>query len=580
MSPKPYTLHPNPCYSTYMTNQRIDPLSSAATDSANPSALSPAGPIAFFSAEYAIENSLPIYAGGLGVLAGDMVIEAEAEAVPLVAMGVLYTHGFDTSGGTNDRLDPVPAGFHLIKNNQGKTLTAEVVCNDRVVLVQGWQKTYGTARLILLDTDHPENNAEDRALTSFLYDTNVIIRTCQEWVVGLAAAQFMRLLGLKPAVHHINEGHTAFVIVGLLLEYLRANPQASLEEAREVIRQVVVASKHTILPGAGLFIDRLVLKAIAGAALHQTNFDDLFALGTTHGHPDHFSTTKFILGHARAVNGVSVLHVASEKADHADSRLIPITNGVASERWLSPSFATHDPASISDQELWKLHSFNRGNLVAMVNDTVGSQLNTGALTVVWARRITAYKRPALLFNDLSRLQQLVSNTEQPIQFIIAGKANSEDEEGKRILEEILKYCQMPKLSGKVVYLPGYSVPTTKALSAGADLWLNTPIRGQEACGTSGMKASLNGALQLSTSDGWIDEVSAECIGWKLPEEGIEAALYDTLEQKVAQLFYDTQDGIPTQWICQMRDTMTLIQKDFTARRMLHDYMTKLYFPAS
>ncbi len=559
-----------------MTNPKIDPLS---TITSTPPNISPTHPIAFFSAEYAIENSLPIYAGGLGVLAGDMVIEAGAEDVPLVAFGVLYTHGFDTVGQINGRLDPVAAGFELVKTDDGETLTAQVVCNDRVVMVQGWQKYYGHARLILLDTDHPQNIAEDQALTSHLYDTNIITRTCQEWVVGVAAAQFMNLLGVTPAVHHINEGHTAFVIVGLLLAYMKAHPEASLADAREAVRQTVVASKHTILPGAGLFIDRVVLRAIAGAAL-QVNFDDLFALGTTLGRPDHFSTTKFILDHARNVSGVSKLHVAREKVDHPNSRLIAITNGVASARWLSPSFAQTDSAKLSDEELWKLHANNRGNLVAMVNDTTGSQLSPIALTVVWARRITSYKRPALLFNDLSRLEQVVSNAKQPIQFIIAGKANSEDAEGKRILEEILKYCQMPKLAGRVVYLPGYSVPTTTALAAGADLWLNTPIRGQEACGTSGMKASLNGALQLSTSDGWIDEVSAECIGWKLPEEGIEAAIYDTLEHKVAPLFYEVNASkIPGQWVKQMRETMSLIERDFTARRMLRDYMKKLYFPA-
>ncbi len=514
------------------------------------------------------------------MLAGDMVLEAQAENLPFVAFGVLYSYGFDTAGQKNGRLDPVTAGFSLIVDGD-ETLTVEVPCNDHLVLVQAWQKDYGSAKLILLDTDHPRNNTEDRQLTAHLYDPNIITRTCQEWVVGLAAGQFMRKLGITPAVHHINEGHTAFVIVGLVLDYLQNNLHSSFEEAREVVRQQVVASKHTILPGAGLFIDRLVLRSIAGAALHNVNFDDLFALGTTPGRPDHFSTTKFILAHARAVSGVSKLHVAREKADHPTSKLIPVTNGVASQRWLAQNFRERPHTELSDNELWKLHTSNRSDLTAMVNDTVGSRLDPNFLTVVWARRITAYKRPALLFNNLERLERLVSSTKIPVQFIIAGKANTEDTEARRILEEILKNCRLPKLEGRVVYLPGYSVRTTQALSAGADLWLNTPIRGQEACGTSGMKASLNGALQLSTSDGWIDEVSADCIGWKLPEEGIESALYDTLENKIAPTFYDcNKDGVPEQWVRRMRDTMTLIENDFTAKRMLHDYMTRLYFSSA
>jgi glycogen phosphorylase len=561
-----------------MTNSKIDPLSPLGAGQLN---LTNENPIAFFSAEYAIKNSLPIYAGGLGVLAGDMVLEAQVEDVPFVGFGVLYSYGFDTAGENISRLDPVAAGFELVEAADGKELTATVVCNDRDVIVQAWQKHYGSARLILLNTDVDQNNTEDRGLTDHLYDSNVITRTCQEWVIGLAGAQFLRLLDLTPPVHHINEGHTAFVIVGLILEYLNQHPGSTLEEARVAVRQTVVASKHTILSGAGLFIDRLVLKGIAGAALRGLNFDELFALGTTPGRPDHFSTTKFILDHARAVNGVSKLHVAKEKADHTNSRLIPITNGVASSRWLAQSFRDRGVDVLSDAELWKLHTDNRSRLVSMVNDSLSSKLDPNVLTVVWARRIAAYKRPALLFNDLTSLEGLVTDTRRPIQFIIAGKANSGDEEAKRILEEILKYCQLPKLIGHVVYLPGYSPPTTQALAAGADLWLNTPIRGQEACGTSGMKASLNGALQLSTSDGWIDEVEAECIGWKLPEEGIESVLYKTLEQRVAPLFYDMDaEGIPTVWVKQMRETMKLINKDFTARRMLQDYMTKLYFPST
>lgn len=538
-----------------------------------------AHPIAFFSAEYAIENNLPIYAGGLGVLSGDMVLEAGSEGVPLVAFGTMYAYGFDTAGERNGRLDPLAAGFELLKGASGDTLTASVVCNDRVVLVQGWQKTYGSARIILLDTDNPNNSPDDRQFTHQLYDKNFITELCQEWIVALAAVEFLRLLDIEPSVYHINEGHMAFVIAGLMLEYLKNHPKATLTQAQAATREHVVATKHTILSGAGLFIDRLVFRSITGAALRNLDFETFFKLGATESKPEHFSTTKFMLDHARAVNGVSQLHVAREKVAHPGSRLIAVTNGVHRDRWLAQTYHDQDPLELDDNELWKRHSGNRGSMVAMINDSLGSQLDPNILTVVWARRIAVYKRPALLFNSLSRLEALVTSADRPIQFILAGKANSGDDEAKRILEEILKYCKMPKLDGRVVYLPGYSVPTTRQLVAGADLWLNTPIRGQEACGTSGMKASLNGALQLSTSDGWIDEVSEDYIGWKLPEKGIEAGIYDYLEQKVAPLFYKrNQDNLPTDWIKQMRQTMELIDRRFTAKRMLANYMAKMYFP--
>ena len=544
-----------------------------------PAKPTPEHPIAYFSAEYAIENNLPIYAGGLGVLAADLVLEAGEEGVPMVAFGVMYACGFDAAGELSGRLDPIAAGFDLIKDASGQTMTAKVACNDHIVLVQAWQRTYGSARLILLDTDNPDNNPQDQLITAHLYDTNYITELSQEMVVGLAAIDFMHQLGISPSVYHVNEGHTCFVIIGLLIDYLKANPGASLADAQAAVRTMVVATKHTILPGAGLFVERLVFRSVVGAALAGTDVDAIFQLGTTAEQPEHFSATKFILNQARDASGVSKLHVASEKALHPKSRLETVTNGVHRSRWLAHSLKDHDGLNLNADELWNIHSSNRSNLVATVNDLLGSHLDANTLTVVWARRMAAYKRPALLFNNLLRLEALVTNTKQPIQFIIAGKANSGDEEGKRILEEILKYCSLPKLSGRIVYLPGYSIPTTSHLVAGADLWLNTPVRGQEACGTSGMKASLNGALQLSTSDGWIDEVSEDCIGWKLPEENIQAALYDYLEQKVAPLFYKRDaNNLPIEWINRMHKSMVLINERFTAQRMLSEYMSKLYFP--
>ncbi|MFI5240174.1 MAG: alpha-glucan family phosphorylase [Candidatus Saccharimonadia bacterium] len=538
----------------------------------------PEHPIAFFSAEYAIENSLPIYAGGLGVLSGDMVLEAGSEGIAEVAFGTMYAYGFDTVGDTSKRLDPLAAGFELIKGTDGDTMVAQIICNDRVVLVQAWQKYYGSARLILLDTDNPWNTHEDRQLTDHLYNPNFVTQMCCEWVYGLGAVEFMKQLGITPSVYHVNEGHTSFVVLGLILDYLKTHPKSTLKQAQSEIRKKLVASKHTILAGAGLFIDRLVFKSIAGSALNEADFEAIFSLGRTLSHPEHFSTTKFIMDHARNVNGVSELHVAKEKAEHPSSRLIAITNGVYRGRWLAQNLQ-NSGTEMSDASLWKHHNNNRASLVSMINDTVGSQLDPRALTIIWARRIAVYKRPALLFHNISRLEELVNNDTNPVQFIIAGKANSGDDEAKRILSEILKFCKLPKLSGKVVYLPGYSVPTTKQLAAGADLWLNTPIRGQEACGTSGMKASLNGALQLSTSDGWIDEVTETFIGWKLPEENLEKVLYDTIEGGVAPLFYDrNQQDMPTQWVKQMRQTMALINERFSAKRMLNDYINKLYFP--
>jgi glucan phosphorylase len=545
-----------------------------------PSQLTPDRPIAFFSAEYGIENNLPIYAGGLGVLSGDIVLEAASDNVPLVALGILYRKGFETGSAQASAVDPMAAGFALIEQAPGVALTVEVTIAERIIKVQAWEKHYNSARLILLDTAHPENTAEDQTITARLYDPDFTKRATQEWVFGAGSIALLRKLGITPSIYHLNEGHMGFVGMALILEYIQAHPGVSPADAQAAIRPGVVASKHTILSGAGLFIDRMVLKSIMGAVATGAgaSFDELFALTTALVRPDHFSGTKFILGCAIRVNGVSKLHVAKEKQEHPDSRLIPITNGVHRRRWQAANLFTG--SNQSAEEIWKRHQTNRSNLIATINDTLGAKLDPNALTVVWARRITPYKRPTLLFNNIQRLEKLISNhDEQPIQFIIAGKANSGDPEAQQILDQILQYCSYTTLAGRVVYMPGYSVPTTKQLVAGADVWLNTPIRGQEACGTSGMKASLNGALQLSTSDGWIDEVDVDCIGWKLPEEGIESALYDTLKQIVAPTFYRRDaEGIPQEWTAMMQQTIGYVSEHFSATRMLDDYIHKLYFP--
>ncbi len=535
-------------------------------------------PIAFFSAEYAIEDSLPVYAGGLGVLSGDMVLEAGDQDFPLVGFGLLYRYGFITDSTKPSRqLDPKASGYQLITEND-QAVTVDVEFSDGSVTVQAWEKYYGGARVILLDSDHPSNTPEERAIVSHLYEADIITKIREEWILGIASVKFLRHLGLDPMIYHLNEGHTAFVIAGRLLDYRQHHPEVAPEKALEIIKENQVATKHTVLAGSGILVERQQLQSLVAAPLERYGipFDLFFQCGQWHTDPTRFSANKLLITQTVRQSGVSQIHVQQERADHPEGKLITITNGVHLPRWLARNLAEGDFAELSDQELRQRHLDNKRQLIEVVNEATGSRLAVEPLTVVWARRIAFYKRPELLFNDLSRLSELANAAERPIQFVVAGNPNPNDHLALEMLQRILGHTQRPELKDKVVYLPGYSLPTTQRLAAGADVWLNTPIRGQEACGTSGMKASLNGALQLSVSDGWVDEVEPDQIGWILPEDDTETALYDLL-QEIAALYYDREpSGISIGWLAKMRLVMKLTRTQFSAARMLSDYSEKLY----
>ncbi|HUD10918.1 MAG TPA: alpha-glucan family phosphorylase, partial [Candidatus Saccharimonadia bacterium] len=292
-----------------------------------------------------------------------------------------------------------------------------------------------------------------------------------------------------------------------------------------------------------------------------------------------YSDTKLLIELTRAVSGVSKVHVAQELQRHPESKLIPITNGIFRWRWTTASW-DGQPLKYDDAKFWAIHCENRHRLLEHVRQQTGDDLNPDSLTVVWARRMAEYKRPELLVSDLDRLAKLIHSADRPIQFIVAGKPNPTDAVGTELMNRVIEAARHPELAASFAYLPHYNPVDAKFLVRGADLWLNTPVRGYEACGTSGMKASLNGALQFSSSDGWIDEVVIKPIGWELPETDPGDALYSTLEKEIAPLFYQRTYGIPHGWIVKMRANMKLVVDHFTAERMLDEYYSKLYSPAN
>jgi starch phosphorylase len=538
--------------------------------------------VAYFSAEYAVADDMPIYAGGLGVLAADMVLEAGTQNRKFYGVGLVYHLAF-----TGDDPDQRPMtqrlsanGFEIAQDLDAKPVVAYATVAGRQVAIHAWVKHWGQTQLILLDTNLSQNNPQDRAICDRLYAADPSLQLAQEICLGFGGVAMLEALELHADVYHLNEGHTALAGLAVVLRELRSQPDGTLGMAATKVRRQLVGTKHTILAGAGLLLDWGSVSHQMEPLLksHGSTIDELKGLA---GLPTgDYSDTKLLIELTRLASGVSRIHVAEELADHENSKLITITNGVFRGRWAASNWG-EDPLSLSDADFWALHCANRRELFDMIHEQTGDELDPDVLTLVWSRRMAAYKRPDLLVTDLKRLEALVHHSTTPVQFVVAGRANPADTIGVELMNRVIAASKNPKLSTRFAYLPRFNPATAKKLVKGADLWLNTPIRGYEACGTSGMKASLNGALQFSTSDGWIDEVKIPPIGWRLPVEKPADELYTRLEEDISPLFYDRdKDGLPHGWITMMRANMQLILDEFTATRMLNDYYAKLYVPES
>lgn len=479
-------------------------------------------PVAFFCSEYALQDDPVMYAGGLGVLAGDYVLEIADQNFPFIAIGLKYG-------------DKVPEEFSLLDFN----IEIPNIGNVRV-----WCSTLAeNVQVYLLDAG---------TITLKLYDPNLSIRIKQQIILGIGGIRLLKKLQIFPSVYHLNEGHTAMAAAAIVVE-------------RREDMDRIVATKHTILSDAGLLISKSDLQEVIGEYSGKY-FEEIFEKGRHEANKEMFSTTKFLLSSAVRKNGVSLMHTVYEKKEHPSSQLIPITNGVYKKRWQAKEFH-----KATDEQLLNIKNKLRAKLCSYAEGFSGRKLNPNICTLVWARRFTSYKRPGLLFSDSARLANIVSNQRFPLQIIISGKAHPSDKEGGKMVEKVMAFSEDKSFGGRLAYLPNYSTSHTLKLVQGADIWLNTPVLGKEACGTSGMKAGLNGALQCSIPDGWVGEISLNGIGWSLPEGDTAGVLYDLLEHEILPCFYG-EGG----WISKMRSTMSLIEKTYTTARMLEQYEKELY----
>ena len=599
------------------------------------------GPIAYFCAEYGIHESLGIYSGGLGVLAGDHMKTASDMALPAIGVGLLYRKGYfrqtiDADGHQEHEypdydLTRLPLG--RVQDASGMPLTVTIELPGRDLSVAVWLAQVGRIPVLLLDTDMPENADSDRPITNILYVRGREMRLHQELVLGIGGVRAIRALGLAPSVWHLNEGHSAFLLAERAREYVAE--EVPLEQAWKRVRENSVFTIHTPVSAGNERFDADLVRRVAGPLLDEGGVpvEDVLGLGLgVDGDHDGFDMTAFSLRLTRGANAVSHLHAETANATWQgiiDHQILGITNGVHGPTWIGDPIRTLienlggdlddvDEATetgrfwarverIPERELWEAHLRQKRELAHFARGRLRSQfarhgeaptvlaeleraLDPDVLTIGFARRFATYKRAGLLFSDIDRLAKILADADRPVQVVFAGKAHPADRPGQRVIQEIFQRSRSPHLRGRVFILEDYNMRVARFLVQGVDVWLNNPRRPHEASGTSGMKAAQNGVPNVSVLDGWWDEGFEGDNGWAIgdretdPDESAQdwrdaQDLYRLLEEQIIPKYYERDaDGLPTGWLKVMRRAMASALWRFSTTRMLHEYTESLYLP--
>jgi starch phosphorylase len=615
--------------------------------------------VAYFSAEFGLTEALPIYSGGLGILAGDHIKAASELGLPLVGVGIVYQEGYFrqylNKDGWQQELYPMNDFYNLplvqVQNEDGSAVIVDVDFPGRKVYAQIWKAQVGRVSLYLLDTNISQNNQEDQDITDALYHGDSELRMKQEIILGIGGMRALTALGIKPAVCHMNEGHSAFL--GLeRIRLLMRDRKLSFAEAKEVAAAGQLFTTHTAVPaGIDKFTPELV-EYYWGAYYRELGLskEEFLALGRNCAGQasgdcagrvvdptEPFSMALLAINLSSKVNAVSALHEDVSRKLFKDAwpglpvsevPISHITNGIHTRSWISREigdlyerylgpkwFESIDDSKlwsrveeIPDEELWRLHERRRQRLVSFCRSRLRAQLeqkgalpselkeaqevlDPNVLTIGFARRVATYKRATLLLKDMERLTAILNNKSRPVQIVIAGKAHPEDQPGKELIRQVVHFARESASRHRFVFLEDYDMNVARWMVSGVDVWLNTPRRFLEACGTSGMKVAFNGGINLSILDGWWDEAYEAKIGWAIGKGEVYAdpiyqdevesnTLYDLLEKELVPSFYERDDdGLPRTWIARMKASMIKLCPIFSINRMVRQYALSMYFPA-
>jgi len=604
---------------------------------------------AYFSMEFMLSEALPIYSGGLGNVAGDQLKAASDLGVPVVGVGLLYQQGYfrqviDKDGAQQALFpynDPGQLPITPLREANGEWLRLEIALPGYSVWLRAWQVQVGRVKLYLLDSNDAANFPAHRGITSELYGGGPELRIKQELLLGIGGWRLLGELGIQPEVCHLNEGHAAFAVLERARSFMQENAQP-FEVALAVTRAGNLFTTHTaVAAGFDRFAPALIEQYLGGYAEQKLGITrlDLLALGRRNPNDssESFNMAYLAIRGSGAVNGVSRLH--EEVSQHLFEPLFPhwpeneipvghVTNGVhmptwdsapaddlwtevcGKDRWMGTTETMdQDIRCVSDDRLWQFRIAAGESLVEYARERLSRQLaasgaspeavdeakylfDPNRLTLGFARRFATYKRPNLLLHDPERLLRLLTNPERPVQLIIAGKAHPADQAGQALIHEWINFIRRPETRAHIVFLSDYDMLLTEHLVQGVDVWINTPRRPWEACGTSGMKVLVNGGINLSELDGWWAEAYTPEVGWALGDglehgddpawDTVEAdALYDLLEREVIPEFYTRDEsGIPTAWVKRMRQSMARLAPRFSANRTVREYTEQHYLPAA
>jgi starch phosphorylase len=599
--------------------------------------------VAYFSLEFGLSEALPIYAGGLGILAGDQLKTASDLGVPLVGIGLLYQQGYfrQTIGADGNQVavypynNPTMLPITPVRDAYDQWLRVGVELQGRMVHLRAWEVEVGRIKLYLLDSNDPLNLAADRGITGELYSGGPETRLQQEIILGIGGWRLMSALGLDCEVCHLNEGHAAFVVLERARSFMHA-VDCPFEVALRCTRAGNIFTTHTpVAAGFDRFAPELMESYFRNYVRDlRIDLPQLLALGRVQADDSRepFNMAYLAMRGCGSANAVSRLHERVSRRifqplfprwPEAEVAVGYVTNGVHVPSWdsaVADAFWTencskarwigtleqleHVISAVSDEAIWSLRSEARAMLVQAVlrrsirdHAALGDaappvvRMDPNILTMGFARRFAGYKRPNLLLLDPQRLTRILTDTVHPIQLVVAGKAHPADDEGKRMVRQWIDYARRPEVQGRVIFLPDYDLMLAAELVQGVDLWINTPRRPWEACGTSGMKLLVNGGLNLSELDGWWAEAYSPEVGWALgdgrehDEPGYDAReaaqLYDLLEQEVIPTFYDRDEhAIPLKWVAKMRASLARLTPRFSSNRMVREYVESCYLPAA